>query len=181
MTKISFNSGMGAERSCLWNTEKKNKLAIWSRTEIVKLIRDHLVEIDRLLIQWIDQNQLIGGTNCLNGKSCRANKSLQKLGKNRKFEQWITVFMKRPDKYHSRQCNLYWHQCLKSKLTVDLISRLVVDCLLLIQAVLMKENQVIPNVKTVNLVHNMAIEPFVKIYNLRTGIYIEQIHKSGIR
>ena len=60
---------------------KTNKLAIWSRTEIVKLIRDQLVEIVRLLIQRIDQDQLIGRDNWSNRKSCRVNVGTASLNK----------------------------------------------------------------------------------------------------
>ena len=43
------------------------------------------------------------------------------------------------------------------------ISKLVVDYLLLISAVSMKENRVILNALMANLVHNMEIEPFYKV------------------
>ena len=64
--KIRTNFSIESEISSVWNPE--NDLTIWSRTEIVKLIRDHLVEIDRSLIQGIDRNQFIGGNKLLEWK-----------------------------------------------------------------------------------------------------------------
>ena len=53
------------------------------------------------------------------------------------------------------------------KLIVVPISKLVVDYLLLISAVSMKENRVILNALMANLGHNMEIEPFDKIFTAR--------------
>ena len=61
ITKIRTNFSIESEISSVGTPEIN--LTIWSRTEIVKLIREHLVEIGRLLIQRIDQTQLIGRIN----------------------------------------------------------------------------------------------------------------------
>ena len=67
LTRIGSNISIESEISSVWTPEItiRGNLTIWSRTEIVKLIRDQLVEIDRSLIQGIDRDQFIGGTNCL--------------------------------------------------------------------------------------------------------------------
>jgi len=66
MTKIFSNFSIESEISLVWSPEYN--LTICCRTEIVKLIRDHLVEIDRSLIQGIDRNQFIGGNKLLEWK-----------------------------------------------------------------------------------------------------------------